>query len=81
MELKRDTEKNAVLDRIIKTYSLLQQDVHERDNPELANPDLALEVTTNVIPLPQGLERLPPLHWQDVEARLEYHPNPNQFGY
>ena len=70
MELKLDTEQNAVLDRIIKTYSLLQQDVHERDNPELANPDLALEVTTNVIPLPVGLERLPPLHWQDVEARL-----------
>ena len=50
MELKLDTEQNAVLDRIIKTYSLLQQDVHERDNPELANPDLALEVTTNVTP-------------------------------
>jgi hypothetical protein len=68
--MKLDTKPNNMLDQMIKTYSRLHQEVYERDEPELANPNLALDVSDNVIPLPVGLERLPPLHWQDVEARL-----------
>ena len=68
--MKLDTESKSTLDLIIKTHSMLHQDVYGRDTSELANPDLAPKVSANVIPLPTGLERLPPPNWQEVEARL-----------
>ena len=69
--MKLGTNEKNMLDLIMHTYHLLSQDVSvKKYTAELANPDLAPEVSNNVIPLPTGLERLPPKNWQEVEARL-----------
>ena len=68
--MKLDTESKSTLDLIMRTYHLLSEDLSDKDTAELANPDLAPKVSANVIPLPTGLERLPPKNWQEVEARL-----------